>query len=98
MDLGCFQEKIIRERLYISEKFGRIFVFIDFANVNNKEQLYLAAVDVKKEQLIATGSRTVAYVGTASTLTQAEKIAEAIRSASNNPPSQPPSNTPEFYG
>src|SRR3990167_3873925 len=49
---------------------------IDFANVNNKEQLYLAAVDVKKEQLIATGSRTVAYVGTASTLTQAEKIAE----------------------
>ena len=34
MDLGCFQEKIIRERLDISEKFGRIFVFIDFANVN----------------------------------------------------------------
>lgn len=34
MDLQGLKEKVIRERLDIGEEFGRIFVFIDFSNVN----------------------------------------------------------------
>ena len=40
------------------------------------DQLYLAAVDMRENKLIATGSRTVAVVGVAKTISEAEKIAE----------------------
>lgn len=51
-------------------------VEIDIHEVKDKENLYLAAVDVKEGILYATGSRTVAYVGIANTTTKAEKNAE----------------------
>jgi phosphoribosylamine--glycine ligase len=50
---------------------------IDISNVHNKEQVYLAAVDETDDGLIETGSRTVAVVGIADTIADAEKIAEA---------------------
>jgi len=34
MYLDEFKEKVIRDRLEINGDFGRIFVFIDFSNVN----------------------------------------------------------------
>jgi phosphoribosylamine--glycine ligase len=40
--------------------------------------MYLSAVDMKDEQLIATGSRTVAVVGTAATIAGAEAACERI--------------------
>ena len=46
------------------------------ANVQNKEQLYFAAVDERENGLYETGSRTVAVVGIADTIAEAEKIAE----------------------
>ncbi|WP_419420954.1 phosphoribosylamine--glycine ligase [Legionella sp. D16C41] len=50
---------------------------IDFSAVENKQNLYLAAVDVQNEQtIVATGSRTAAYVGVAKTITEAERQAE----------------------
>ncbi|MEK7624074.1 MAG: phosphoribosylamine--glycine ligase [Patescibacteria group bacterium] len=49
---------------------------IDVANVQNKEQLYFAAVDERENGLYETGSRTVAVVGIADTIAEAEKIAE----------------------
>lgn len=50
---------------------------IDVAAVQNQEQLYYAAVDAREDGLYETGSRTVAVVGIADTITEAEKIAEA---------------------
>lgn len=50
---------------------------VDISEVKNSEQLYLSAVDLRDGKLIATGSRTAAYVGIADTLFDAEKIAEA---------------------
>lgn len=49
---------------------------IDINSVQNKEQLFLGAVNAVDEALYATGSRTAAYVGVADTLVQAEQIAE----------------------
>jgi phosphoribosylamine---glycine ligase len=49
---------------------------IDISAVKNKAYLYLGAVDIKENQLIATGSRTAAYVGVAASILQAEEIAE----------------------
>jgi len=40
--------------------------------------MYLSAVDVKDGQLIATGSRTLAVVGTAATITAAETACERV--------------------
>ena len=40
--------------------------------------LYLSAVDMKDGQLIATGSRTVAVVGTAATIADAEAVCEQV--------------------
>jgi phosphoribosylamine--glycine ligase len=39
---------------------------------------YLSAVDVKDERLIATGSRTLAVVGTAATIAEAEALCERV--------------------
>jgi phosphoribosylamine-glycine ligase len=40
--------------------------------------MYLSAVDVKDGELIATGSRTLAIVGTAATITDAEALCERV--------------------
>lgn len=50
---------------------------IDITAIRNPEQLYLAAVDLQNDKLIATGSRTAAVVGIAKTISEAESIAEA---------------------
>ncbi|MCE3238255.1 MAG: purD [Gammaproteobacteria bacterium] len=50
---------------------------IDVSAVQNKEQLYFASVDERSGKLYATGSRAVAVVGVADTISAAEKIAEA---------------------
>ncbi|MCD6040179.1 MAG: purD [Gammaproteobacteria bacterium] len=49
---------------------------IDVSSVQNLEQLYFAAVNDERGGLYATGSRAVAVVGIAETLSAAEKLAE----------------------
>ena len=49
---------------------------IDISNIDDKDHLFYASVDVKNETLIESGSRTVAFVGIADTIENAEKIAE----------------------
>ena len=49
---------------------------IDISKVENPDQLYLASVDFKNNILLESGSRTVAVVGIANTLQEAEAIAE----------------------
>jgi phosphoribosylamine--glycine ligase len=50
---------------------------IDISKVENHDQLYLASVDLKNNLLLESGSRTVAVVGIADTLQEAEAIAES---------------------
>lgn len=50
---------------------------IDCSEVDDPAHLYLGAVDFGPEGLMATGSRTAAFVGIAATLAEAEKKAEA---------------------
>lgn len=50
---------------------------IDIVNVKDKENLYLAAVNARENKLYATGSRSVAYVGIATSLVEAERKSEA---------------------
>ena len=50
---------------------------IDISKVENLDQLYLASVDLKNNILLESGSRTVAVVGIADTLQEAEAIAES---------------------
>ena len=49
---------------------------IDISKVENPDQLYLASVDLKNNTLLESGSRTVAVVGIADTLQEAEAISE----------------------
>ncbi len=49
---------------------------IDVSAITDTSQLYYASVDVKNGQLTEAGSRTVAYVGLADTLDEAEAKAE----------------------
>lgn len=49
---------------------------IDISDVEYKESLYLAAVNLENGKLYATGSRTAAYVGIANSIMEAEEIAE----------------------
>ena len=58
---------------------------IDVTNVKNRDQLYYASVDIEEKNLVETGSRTVAVVGIADTITEAEKIAEKEIQAINGP-------------
>jgi phosphoribosylamine--glycine ligase len=51
---------------------------IDIKGVSNQELLYLGAVNQEGEKLYATGSRTVAAVGIADTLEEAEEKAEQM--------------------
>lgn len=50
---------------------------VDCSAVEDPSHLYLAAVHQQGEQLLATGSRTAAYVGVAASLAEAENKAEA---------------------
>jgi len=50
---------------------------IDISAVTKTNQLYYASVEAKDEQLYEAGSRTVAYVGIAETLSEAEAKAES---------------------
>lgn len=50
---------------------------IDISKVENPDHLYFASVDIKGDTLIESGSRTVAVVGIADTLQEAEAIAES---------------------
>jgi len=58
---------------------------INLSNVQNFDQLYFASVDINEDQLVAAGSRTVAYVGIADTLNEAEQIAEKEVAAIEGP-------------
>ncbi len=49
---------------------------IDVSEVVNKENIYFAAVDQRTDGLYETGSRTVAVVGIADTIAEAERMAE----------------------
>ena len=49
---------------------------IDVSEVTDKDTLYFGAVEELDGQLVATGSRAVAVVGVAATISEAEKIAE----------------------
>ena len=49
---------------------------IDVSNVHELDNLFFASVDYKNKSLIEAGSRTVAVVGIANSITEAEKIAE----------------------
>lgn len=49
---------------------------IDIGAVKNKSRLYLSSVNAMNGKIVATGSRTAAYVGVADTISAAETIAE----------------------
>jgi phosphoribosylamine--glycine ligase len=49
---------------------------IDVSNVVNTDDLFYASVDIQNGHLVEAGSRTVAVVGIANTISEAEKIAE----------------------
>ena len=51
---------------------------IDLSEVPDCKDLYLGSVDEVDGQLLAAGSRTLAFVGTGSTLAEAEAAAEAL--------------------
>ncbi|MED5426271.1 MAG: phosphoribosylamine--glycine ligase [Candidatus Neomarinimicrobiota bacterium] len=49
---------------------------IDVSGISNPDGLFYASVDIKNGQLVEAGSRTVAVVGMADTISDAEKLAE----------------------
>ncbi len=49
---------------------------IDVSEITNQDQIYYASVDQRADGLYETGSRTVAVLGTGSTISEAEKIVE----------------------
>lgn len=51
---------------------------IDLSEVSDCENLFLGSVDEKDGQLLAAGSRTLAFVGTGKTLAEAEAAAESL--------------------
>ena len=51
---------------------------VDISSMSKSDQLFLGAVDLKDDRLIATGSRTAAVVGIAHTISEAEVEAEQL--------------------
>lgn len=49
---------------------------IDISKVTDSDSLFLASVDIKNNSLVESGSRTVASIGIADTIEEAESIAE----------------------
>lgn len=60
-------------------------VQIDVSQIKHPKQLFYGAVDMRGGELFATGSRTVAVVGVAKTIAEAEKIAEEEINKINGP-------------
>ncbi len=58
---------------------------IDVSGIENTNGLFYASVDIQDEQLVEAGSRTVAVVGTANSITDAEAAAETEVSAIQGP-------------
>ena len=58
---------------------------IDVSGISNPDGLFYASVDLQNGQLVEAGSRTVAVVGMADTISDAEKIAENEISSINGP-------------
>ena len=58
---------------------------IDLSSVLNRDRLFYASVDMKEGQLVEAGSRTVAVLGIADTIFEAEAIAEKEISAVKGP-------------
>ena len=58
---------------------------IDVSNIENIERLFYASVDFKEGTLIEAGSRTIATVGVANSIVEAEIIAEKEISAVSGP-------------
>ena len=58
---------------------------INISKINNPDGLFYASVDIQNGKLVETGSRTVAVVGVANSLSNAEKIAEKEVSAIDGP-------------
>ena len=58
---------------------------IDLSSVLNRDRLFYASVDMKEGQLVEAGSRTVAVLGIADTIFEAEAIAEKEISSVKGP-------------
>lgn len=58
---------------------------IDVSDVSNRNALFYASVDIQNGQLVEAGSRTVAIVGIADTISEAEAMAEKEISAVKGP-------------
>ena len=58
---------------------------IDISKIVNPDGLFYASVDIQNGQLVEAGSRTVAVVGIADTISDAEKIAEKEVSSIGGP-------------
>ena len=58
---------------------------INISNIENPDRLFYASVDTKDGQLVEAGSRTVATIGMANTISEAEKIAEKEISSVKGP-------------
>ena len=58
---------------------------IDLSNIINPDSLFYASVNVQNGKLIESGSRTIAVVGIADSISSAEQIAEKEVSAIGGP-------------
>ncbi len=58
---------------------------IEISNIENPDGLFYASVDIKDDQLVEAGSRAVAVIGIADSITEAERIAEKEISAVKGP-------------
>jgi phosphoribosylamine--glycine ligase len=58
---------------------------IDVSGISNPDRLFYASVDIKGGHLVEAGSRTVAVVGIADTISEAEKLAEKEVSSIKGP-------------
>ena len=58
---------------------------INLSKINNPGRLFYASVDIRDDQLVEAGSRTIAVVGVADTISEAENIAEKEISAVEGP-------------
>ena len=58
---------------------------IDVSSIENPDSLFYASVDIQNGQLVEAGSRTVAVVGIADSISEAEGIAEKEISSVTGP-------------
>ena len=58
---------------------------INISNIENSDRLFYASVDIKNGELVEAGSRTIAVVGMADSIAEAEAIAEKEVSSVSGP-------------